>query len=269
MDFFNTTEFDQALTEMNESEKKLVAILNNGMPEILEEGNKKKSMQELLRYYEIRYRERTLLFEQDLSDEAEKILEVFKGKPNARICEKLLRDPVFEKIIGNILNANLTADSFISVITKIGPEVKVNALKSSKKFSDIIKERAGRKLNFEQTKKWLLEQIKEDPTIAEPSRQEFIKTGWGNHVGDKEKLGEIIIKGTICDILEEMEANNLHPEFLVDLWRQWETEVEPESFYTPIVPNAGNGGAIFRLDTKFKEALEEKKKLNNFHGKTR
>lgn len=135
MDYFNSTEFDNAL---NHREKLVVEILQKNVPKKGVATNNPKNLEELLHFYKEHYEEITLMCMNELSENAEKILEKFTGKANERVCEKMLRDPLFERIIGDLLKEGIPADSFIELVTKIDLQVKINVIKSSKRVTEAI-----------------------------------------------------------------------------------------------------------------------------------
>lgn len=70
---------------------------------------------------------------------------------------------------------------------------------------------------------------------------------------ESEFLKEIIMKKIICDVLEAMESENLHPEFLVDTLSYFKAVKPLQEFQTPLPPNAGIKAV--RLDFEGKQVF--------------
>lgn len=152
------SEIDKVI-EFEESSKKVFKILQEAWPD---NTTKVSTIDEYKALYRARFAEKSLLFTEEFSEQAEKILEEFDGKETERTCEKILRDPVFEEIIGNMINEKIPPDSFVLLITDIDLLTKIGTLKASAKFLEVIGRFVGKKVGFENAILWLLAQIKEN-----------------------------------------------------------------------------------------------------------
>lgn len=251
MDVFNTTEFDEAI---NESEKALFTILENEIPATIKKDKRPGKLLEFIDILKIHFEEKTVMSDEDLSEDAEKILEKFKGKPNYRTCKMMLRDPIFERIIGKMMESGMPADSLIGLVTDISLEVKIDTLRTSRKFLEIVRNQAKARFNFEQAIKWLMDKAGEEGDLADEARQEFLIDELKDHVGDVGILKELAHKECLCDVMEAMEAENLQAYFLVDILSEYMGETSIGDFETPASANTGVGIVSTRLNEKFEDA---------------
>lgn len=248
MEYLNSTELNNAMAT-DDSTQILIEILANAWPEQTTAENNPRTLDEYLDLYKQRYEERTLMINEELSENAEKLFQCRDWKEQGRVCEKMLRDTIFEKILGEMMNRNIAPDSFIKIITRINLLAKMNVLKTSVNFTKIMNKQMGEKKNFQESMLWLLSEIKESEEITPEPRQIYIMETWGKFVESKDFLREIIKKNSICDVLEAMESNNMHPEFLVEALEYFSKEIPIENVETPLVPNTGMKSV--RLETKF------------------